>query len=62
VLNDLQNIQGLPQSMNASKRASLNWQTYKGQPLNAAYQPELMKRQQALKAALQDLIKQLLGP
>jgi RHS repeat-associated protein len=56
VLNNPNNIQGLPQTFNASKGAQLNWTTYKGQPLNPAYINNLIQQQNQAASELQQQI------
>jgi filamentous hemagglutinin len=60
VLNNPRNFQGLPQSFNASKGASLNWTTYKGEPLNPDYVANLQRLQQEMRQMLQQQINNFL--
>ena len=60
VLNNLDNFQGLPKSQNSSKGSKLDWDTFKGEPLDADYASDLAQRQQDLQQQLQGQIDQFL--
>ncbi|MNH41221.1 hypothetical protein D3C79_1026770 [compost metagenome] len=54
---DLGNLQALPQRLNASKGANLNWSKYRDQDLDPQYRSELTMRQQLLEMKIAEQIR-----
>lgn len=54
----LGNLQPLPKSFNSSKKSKLDWDTYKGQALDADYVQNLRRTQDRIQIDIQRQIKE----